>query len=89
MHSRSIFLRTLAAVALAVVPAMQAHAQQKQVKIGVIYDATGPFAAGGSQVSAIGTRIAIDMIDERGWPARLCTADPVLPWPKTHSYSNQ
>ena len=23
------------------------------------------------------------------WPARLRTADPVLPWPKTHSYSNQ
>jgi branched-chain amino acid transport system substrate-binding protein len=23
------------------------------------------------------------------WPARLRTAEPVLPWPKTHGYSNQ
>ena len=23
------------------------------------------------------------------WPERLRTAEPVLPWPKTHSYSNQ
>jgi len=38
----------------------------KEVKIGVIYDYTGPFAAGGSQAAAIGTKIAIDMINERG-----------------------
>ena len=42
------------------------HAQQKEVKIGVVYDYTGPFAAGGSQVNAMGTKIAIDMINERG-----------------------
>ena len=23
------------------------------------------------------------------WPARLRTAEPVFPWPKSHSYSNQ
>lgn len=38
----------------------------KEVKIGVIYDYTGPFAAGGSQAAALGTKIAIDMINERG-----------------------
>jgi len=38
----------------------------KEVKIGVIYDYTGPFAAGGSLAAAIGTKIAIDMINERG-----------------------
>jgi len=38
----------------------------KEVKVGVIYDYTGPFAAGGSQAAAIGTKIAIDMINERG-----------------------
>jgi branched-chain amino acid transport system substrate-binding protein len=32
----------------------------------VIYDYTGPFAAGGSQAAAIGTKIAIDMINEQG-----------------------
>ena len=43
-----------------------APAQAKEVKIGVIFDYTGPFAAGGSQAAAIGTKIAIDMINERG-----------------------
>ena len=42
-----------------------AHAQ-KEIKIGVIFDYTGPFAAGGSQAAAIGTKIAIDMINEKG-----------------------
>jgi branched-chain amino acid transport system substrate-binding protein len=36
--------------------ATQAAAQDKQVRIGVIYDYTGPFAAGGSEAAAIGTR---------------------------------
>ena len=45
--------------------ATMAHAQ-KEIKIGVIYDYTGPFAAGGSKAAAIGTKIAIDMINERG-----------------------
>jgi branched-chain amino acid transport system substrate-binding protein len=36
------------------------------VKIGVIYDYTGPFAAGGSKAAAIGNKIAIDMINEKG-----------------------
>jgi branched-chain amino acid transport system substrate-binding protein len=43
-----------------------AAAQGKELKIGVIYDYTGPFAAGGSQASGVGTKIAIDMINERG-----------------------
>src|SRR5258708_37803002 len=43
-----------------------ARVQAKEVKIGVIYDYTGPFAAGVSQAAAIGTKIAIDMINERG-----------------------
>jgi branched-chain amino acid transport system substrate-binding protein len=32
----------------------------------VIFDYTGPLAAGGSEAGAIGTKIAIDMINERG-----------------------
>ena len=43
-----------------------APVQAKEVKIGVIFDYTGPFAAGGSQAAAIGTKIAVDMINERG-----------------------
>jgi branched-chain amino acid transport system substrate-binding protein len=37
-----------------------------QVKIGVLYDYTGAFAGGGSKAAAIGNKIAIDMINERG-----------------------
>jgi branched-chain amino acid transport system substrate-binding protein len=36
------------------------------VKIGVIYDHTGAFAAGGSKAAAIGNKIAIDMVNEKG-----------------------
>lgn len=36
------------------------------IKVGVIYDQTGAFAAGGSKASSIGTKIAIDMINEKG-----------------------
>ncbi|MEX0959528.1 MAG: ABC transporter substrate-binding protein [Burkholderiales bacterium] len=43
-----------------------APAQARELKVGVIFDYTGPFAAGGSQAAAVGTKIAIDMINERG-----------------------
>ncbi len=43
-----------------------AHAQGKEIKIGIVYDLTGPFAAGGSNASYLGTKFAIDMINERG-----------------------
>ena len=53
------------AVALAaLLAAMPAMAQD--VKIGVIYDQTGAFAAGGSIAASIGTQIAIDMVNEKG-----------------------
>lgn len=41
-------------------------AAQKEIKVGAIYDYTGPFAGGGSLPAAIATKIAIDMINERG-----------------------
>ena len=43
-----------------------ALAQAKELKVGVIYDLTGPLAAGGSNASYLGTKYAIDMINERG-----------------------
>lgn len=43
-----------------------ALAQSKELKVGVIYDLTGPLAAGGSNASYLGTKYAIDMINERG-----------------------
>lgn len=53
------------AAALAAVSSL-AFAQGKTLKVGVIYDYTGPFAAGGSVAAAVGTKIAIDMINEKG-----------------------
>src|SRR4051794_39425029 len=52
--------------ALALGCALAAGAAQAQVKIGVVYDYTGAFAGGGSKAAAIGTKIAIDMVNEKG-----------------------
>ena len=41
-------------------------ATAQDIKVGVIYDYTGPFAGGGSKPAAIGNKIAIDMINEKG-----------------------
>ena len=43
-----------------------ALAQDKEIKIGVIFDLSGPLAAGGSVASNLGTKYAIDMVNEKG-----------------------
>ena len=60
-----MFNRMVAAGAL-MLAAGGALAQGKEIKIGVIYDLTGPMAAGGSNASYLGTKYAIDMINEKG-----------------------
>ena len=35
-------------------------------KIGVLYDYTGPLAGGGSKAAGVGSKIAIDLVNERG-----------------------
>ena len=57
-------IRVLAAAALAA--SVSAFAQQKEIKIGFIYDVTGPFAGGGSEPAQIGTKAAVDYFNERG-----------------------
>src|SRR5262245_52285000 len=57
--------RALAAGAFLAVAAVAVPAAA-DVKVGVIYDHTGAFAAGGSKAAAIGNKIAIDMINEKG-----------------------
>jgi len=64
MHNHR--MRTLAVAAALAVCSSLALAQGKEIKVGVIYDYTGPFAAGGSQAAGIATKIAIDMINEKG-----------------------
>src|SRR5260370_11747956 len=57
--------RFLAALALAAF-AIVAQAQQKEIKIGFIYDVTGPFAGGGSEPAQLGTKAAVDYFNEKG-----------------------
>ncbi len=53
-----------ATVALTMVSA--GHAADKTIKIGVVYDYTGPLAGGGSELHALGTKIIIDHINAQG-----------------------
>src|SRR5437763_11525612 len=46
--------------------AFAVHAQPKEIKIGFIYDVTGPFAGGGSEPAQLGTKAAVDMFNEKG-----------------------
>jgi branched-chain amino acid transport system substrate-binding protein len=50
---------TIAAV-VALGLAVTAQAQVKKIKIGVVYDLTGPFAGGGSELQYTGAKIMID-----------------------------
>lgn len=66
MNTRRIYVRALLAALASIGVAASAQAQQKEIKVGVIFDYTGPLAAGGSLAAAQGTKAAIDMVNERG-----------------------
>src|SRR5207248_1685731 len=55
---------TLLVLALAVPGAVDAQA--KKLKIGVVFDYTGPLAGGGSDLHALGAKIMIDYFAKRG-----------------------
>ena len=46
--------------------AVSAQAQDKKIKIGVIYDLTGPLAGGGSELQYIGAKIMLDQYAKTG-----------------------
>src|SRR3982075_2770245 len=46
--------------------ALSAQAQEKKIKIGVIYDLTGPLAGGGSELQYIGAKIMLDQYAKTG-----------------------
>src|SRR5262245_41963021 len=57
----------IAAVLLLIPPCPDsAHAQGKKLKIGVIFDYTGPLAGGGSDLHALGAKIMIDYFAKKG-----------------------
>src|SRR5262249_34473022 len=54
------------AVVLGLALASGAPAQGKKLKIGVVYDYTGPLAGGGSELHALGAKIMIDYFIKKG-----------------------
>ncbi|TMJ86296.1 MAG: ABC transporter ATP-binding protein, partial [Alphaproteobacteria bacterium] len=46
--------------------AVCANAQEKKIKIGVIFDLTGPLAGGGSELEYIGAKIMLDQFSKTG-----------------------
>ncbi len=64
--SRRSLLGYSAALASVPIIGRGARAQEKPIRIGTLFDLSGPFAAAGSVASATGTQIAIDLTNERG-----------------------
>jgi branched-chain amino acid transport system substrate-binding protein len=54
-----------------------ASAEEPPIRIGVLYDLSGPFAAAGSVASSIGAQIAIDLTNERGGVAGKYKVRPI------------
>jgi branched-chain amino acid transport system substrate-binding protein len=63
---RTLLKNSAAAAAVSSLDWTRARAEAEAVRIGVIYDLTGPLAAGGSVASSIGAQIAIDLVNEKG-----------------------
>jgi branched-chain amino acid transport system substrate-binding protein len=63
---RTLLKNSAAAAAVLSLDWTRAQAQAETVRIGVLYDLTGPFAAGGSVACSVGTQIAIDLVNEKG-----------------------
>src|SRR5690349_19552414 len=64
--TRRSLLQYGAALASLPLVGRSALAQAQPIRIGVLYDLSGPFAATGSVASSIGAQIAIDLTNERG-----------------------
>jgi len=63
---RSLLKQSAAAAAAVGLGPRLAHAADETVRIGVIYDLSGPLAGGGSVACSIGCQIAIDLVNEKG-----------------------
>src|SRR3989441_2163085 len=61
-----LVLVLVAAVALAAAPRPPADAQGQTIKVGTLYDHTGPFSAAGSLNCWRGAKMIIDYVNERG-----------------------
>jgi branched-chain amino acid transport system substrate-binding protein len=64
LKAAPLFAALVAVAALGT--AAPAAAQEKKIKIGVIYDLTGPLAGGGSELQYIGAKIMLDQYTKTG-----------------------
>ena len=60
------FAVIISVMVLALGMAVSAQAQEKKIKIGVIFDLTGPLAGGGSELQYIGAKIMLDQYAKTG-----------------------
>ena len=74
---RSLLKKSAATVAALGVSGRFASADAEAIRIGVVYDLSGPFAAGGSVACSVGAQIAIDLVNERGGVAGKYKVVPV------------
>jgi branched-chain amino acid transport system substrate-binding protein len=74
---RSLLKHSALTVAALSVGARFASAEEPPIRIGVLYDLSGPFAAAGSIASSIGAQIAIDLVNERGGVAGKYKIQPI------------
>jgi len=66
MLNRARLFGAFVAAVAALGVAGAADAQEKKIKIGVIYDLTGPLAGGGSELQYIGAKIMLDQYSKTG-----------------------
>jgi branched-chain amino acid transport system substrate-binding protein len=74
---RSLLRGSAAGLAALSLGRRPSYAQEGPIRIGVIYDLSGPFAAAGSVACAIGAQIAIDLVNERGGVAGKYKVEPI------------
>jgi branched-chain amino acid transport system substrate-binding protein len=74
---RSLLKHSAATLAAASLGGRLARAQEPSIRIGVIYDLSGPFAAAGSVACSIGAQIAIDLVNEKGGVAGKYKVEPI------------
>ena len=63
---RLVCVLSIVAVIVGAWLAVEAPAQGKKLKIGVVFDYTGPLAGGGSELHALGAKIMIDNFAKKG-----------------------
>src|ERR1700710_1985326 len=66
LHKAARLLVGLFAAIAALGMAVSANAQEKKIKIGVIFDLTGPLAGGGSELQYLGVKIMVDHYIQTG-----------------------